>query len=213
MLPVYLETEAYMYPRLLLLTSVVLVGGCSSARRTAERDLEAAQAALAALSAEARNIIPDQVTVLEEAVKVGKQSVETGEYEAASTSLSAVPDQVKTLSDSLPARKVALQAEMDTLTIVVPRNLEAIQGELTKIARTGKRPPALDKKAFDEVRMMTDSSEILWKEVKSEFGQGKLADAMAKAHDLKGRVSRVLLQLGLVADDRAWSNVTLPPKP
>jgi hypothetical protein len=102
---------------------------------------------------------------------------------------------------------------MDTLTIVVPRNLEAIQGELTRIARTGKRPPALDQRGLAEVRRMTDSSEMLWNEVKSEYQQGKLADAMAKAHDLKARVSRVLLQLGLVADDRAWSNVTLPPKP
>jgi len=117
------------------------------------------------------------------------------------------------VSDSLPARKAALQAEMDTLTVVVPRNLEAIHGELARIARTGKRPPALDKRGLEDVRQMTDSSDAIWKDVKAEFQQGKLADAMAKAHDLKARVSRVLLQLGLVADDRAWSNVTLPPKP
>jgi hypothetical protein len=117
------------------------------------------------------------------------------------------------LTDSLPARKAALMAEMDTLSIVVPRNLEAIHTELTKIARTGKRAASLDKRTFTEVRQMTDSSEMLWNEVKSEYQQGKLAEAMTKAQDLKARVSRVLLQLGLVADERAWSNVTLPPKP
>ncbi len=202
-----------MLRQFVFLVTAFGLAGCSSAERTAQRDLEAAQAALAALPAEARDIVPDQLAALDEAIKVGKQAVETGDFEAASTTLRAIPDQVRTLSDSLPVRKAALQAEMDTLTIVVPRNLEAIRGELTRIARTGKRPPALDQRGLAEVRRMTDSSEMLWKEVKSEYQQGKLADAMAKAHDLKARVSRVLLQLGLVADERAWSNVTLPPKP
>ena len=202
-----------MSSRFLVLAAVGLIGACSSARRTAEQDLEAAQGALSALPAEARDIAPDQAAILDEALKVGKQAIETRDYASASTSLHAIPAQVKMLSDSLPARKAAFQAEMDTLAIVVPRNLEAIRGELSKITRTGKRPASLDKRALADVKMMADSSEILWKEVKTEFGQGKLAGAMAKAQDLKGRVSRVLLQLGLVADDRAWSNVTLPPKP
>ena len=202
-----------MSSRCLFLVSSVLIGACSSARRTAERDLEAAQAAVATLPSEARDIVPDQVAALDEALKVGKQAVETGDYPSASTSLHGIPDQVKTLTDSLPARKAALQAEMDTLTILVPRNLEAIHQELAKVGRTTKRAASLDKRTLQEVRQMTDSSEALWKEVKSEYQQGKLADAMAKAHDLKARVSRVLLQLGLVADERAWSNVTLPPQP
>jgi hypothetical protein len=199
--------------RFLVLAAVGLLGACSSARRTAEQDLNAAQDALTAMPAEARDIVPDQVAILDEALKVGNQAIATKDYASASTSLHAIPAQVKLITDSLPARKAALQAEMDTLEIVVPRNLDAIRGEFTKITRTGKRPASLDKKGLADVRMMADSSEILWKEVKAEFGQGKLADAMAKAQDLKGRVSRVLLQLGLVADDRAWSNVTLPPKP
>lgn len=199
--------------RFLVLAAVGLIGACSSARRTADQDLAAANAALTGLPAEARDIDPDQVAILDEALKVGNQAIATGDYSSASTSLHAIPAQVKMVTDSLPARKAALQAEMDTLGIVVPRNLDAIRSEFTRITRTGKRPASLDKKALADVRMMADSSEIIWKEVKAEFGQGKLADAMAKAQDLKGRVSRVLLQLGLVADDRAWSNVTLPPKP
>lgn len=199
--------------RLLFLASVGLLVGCSSARRTAQRDLEAAQAALATLPAEARDVIPEQTTILDEALKVGKQSIETGDYESASTSLHGIPGQVKMMSDSLPARKAALVAEMDTLSIVVPRNLDAIHSQLAKIARTGRRPASLDRRALTEVQQMTDSSEMLWKEVKSGYQAGKLADAMAKAQDLKARVSRVLLQLGLVADERAWSNLTLPPKP
>ena len=202
-----------MSRRLHFLASVVVVYGCSGARTTAQRDLEAALAALTTVPAEARNIVPEQMLILDEAIKVGKQSIETKEYQSASTILHSIPGQVQRLTDSLPMRKAALMAEMDTLTIVVPRNLEAINKELTRIARTGKHPASLDKRAFTEVRQMTDTSEMLWNEVKSEYQQGKLSQAITKAQDLKARVSRVLLQLDLVADERAWSNVTLPPKP
>ncbi len=190
---------------------LLLLATCSSARRTAEHQLDAAQQAMATLGPEARAVVPDQVTAIEEAVKVGNQAIQSGDYAAASTSLASIPDQVRTIADSLPARRTELRAEMDTLTVVVPKNLTAIQTELDRVARTHKLPGGLDRKGLEDVRQINDSAAMLWREVQSEFQAGKLADAMAKAHDLKARVSQALLSLGLVADERAWSNVTLPP--
>ncbi len=192
--------------------ALALLVACSSARRTAERQLEAAQHAMASLGDDARAIVPDQVTALEESVKVGGQAIETGDYGAASESLARVPAQAQAIADSLPVRRTELRAEMDTLTIVVPKNLAAIQSELDRFSRTHRLPAGLDRKGLEDVRRTSDSATKLWHEVQSEFQSGKLADAMAKAHDLKARVSQALLSLGLVADERAWSNVTLPPR-
>jgi hypothetical protein len=200
-----------MRVRLAPVSVLVLLVACASARGTAERQLQAAQEAVAGLGPDARAVVPDQVAAIEEAMKVGQQAIESGDYEAASASLVQVPEQVKAVADSLPVRRAALQAEMDTLTIVVPRNLAAIQAELDRIARTRRLPGGMDRKGLEVVRQTQDSAAALWQEVQSEFKAGKLADALAKAHDLKARVSQALLSLGLVADERAWSNVTLPP--
>jgi hypothetical protein len=196
----------------LFVLAIVALGACSSPQRTAQAELEAAQRAIGTIPAEARDVVPDQIAVLEESVKMGRQAIETGDFQAASASLRAIPAQVKTLTDSLPARQAALRAEMDTLMVVVPRNLEAIQGELARIARSGKLPGGMDRNGLARVRQVKDSADLQWNEVKAQFQAGKLADALGKAHDLKARVSQALLALGLVADERAWSNVTLPPQ-
>lgn len=189
-----------------------LAAACSSPQRTAQADLEAAERALSSLPAEARQVVPEQVATLDEAVKAGRQAIESGDYPAASAGLHGVPNQVKFLLDSLPVRAAALRAEMDTLAVLVPRNLQAIQAELDRIGRTGKRPGGMDRKGLDEVRQIKDSAAAEWNQVTSLFQAGRLGEAMAKAHDLKARVSHALLALGLVADERAWSNVTLPPR-
>jgi hypothetical protein len=44
------------------------------------------------------------------------------------------------------------------------------------------------------------------------YQAGELANALSRAQALKSRVSRSLMALGLVSDERAWSNVTLPWK-
>lgn len=197
-------------PRLLFAV-LVLASACSSPSRIAQRQLEAAEQAMATLPPGAADIVPDQVTALTAALDVGRQAITAGDYQAASGTLQTIPDQVRLLRDSIPVREAALRAEMDTLMILVPRNLDAIQGELDRIGRTGRRPSGLSGTGLMEVRQIRDSAGILWNEVQGQFRAGKLAEAMNKAHDLKARVSRALLALGLVGDERAWSNVTLPP--
>jgi len=201
-----------MRSRLVPVSLIVLLVACSSPRGAAEKQLEAAQQAVAGLAADARDVVPDQVAALEEAITAGSQAIESGDYPSATESLAGVPGLAKALVDSLPAQRASLRAEMDTLTVVVPRNLTAIQTELDRIGKGGKLPGGLDRKGLDQVRQINDSSVALWRDVQAEFQSGKLADAMAKAHDLKARVSQALQSLGLVADERAWSNVTLPPR-
>ncbi len=186
------------------------LAACTGARRAAESALAAADSAIAALPAEAQNISPEQVKTLNEAVKVGRQAIEAGDYEAASTSLYGLAEQAQALVDSLPSRRAALTAEMDTLAIAMPRNLEGIKVELDKIARTRRLPAGLDQQQLQEAKDTHATAGPLWADITQAFASGKLADAMDRAHDLKARVSRVMLSLGMVADERAWSNVTLP---
>lgn len=202
-----------MIPRQLIPLCLLLGAACSSERGTAAKDLAAADSAIASIPAEAGDVVPDQIATLTESVKVGRQAFETGDYEAASTGLGGIPDQVKLLVDSLPARKAELTAVMDTLSIAFPRNLAAIQTELRKISRTGRRPQGLSREQEAEARKTAETAGAEWNEIKASFDGGKLAEAMGRAQNLKARVSQAMLAVGLVADERAWSNVTLPPKP
>ena len=124
-----------------------------------------------------------------------------------------IPDKARALADSLPARKAALGAMLDTLAVAIPRNLAAMQTKLDEIAKNKKLPRGLDEKELQEARDNYAAVSAEWPEVLKSYQAGELAAAMGRAQSLKIRVSHSLMALGLVADERAWTNVTLPPKP
>ena len=195
-------------PLLLLL----ITAACSSAKGRAEADLAAADRALAALPADAAKVVPDQLTPLSAAVNQGRDELSKGDYVAASASVREVPAKAQLLADSLPARKARLAAMLDTLAVAMPRNLAAIKATLDTIALRKRLPRGVDEQELQEAKDTYAAVSAEWNEVMKLSQAGELADAAARALNLKTRVSHSLLALGLVSDERAWSNVTLPPK-
>jgi hypothetical protein len=195
-----------------LILPLAIIAACASAKGRAEADVAAAERAVAALPADATKVVPEQVTPLVDAVNQGKDQLAKGDYAAASTSVREVPAQAKLVADSLPARKAALTAVIDTLAVAMPRNLAAMQAKLDTIARSKRMPRGLDEQELQEAKDTQAAAPAEWAEVMKLFQAGELANAMSRAQSLKTRVSHSLLALGLVSDERAWSNVTLPPR-
>jgi hypothetical protein len=193
--------------------TALFVTACSGAKGRAQADVAAADGALAALPADAVKVVPDQVTPLTDAVNQGRDQLSKGDYAAASASVREVPAKARSLADSLPARKATLSATLDTLAVAIPRNLAAMKAKLDQIG-TGKKklPRGLDEQELEEARETYAAVTAEWPEVVKSYQAGELASAMNRAQSLKNRVSHSLMALGLVSDERAWSNVTLPPR-
>ncbi len=191
---------------------LLLAAACASAKGRAEADIAAADRSVAALPADAAKVVPDQVTPLTDAVNQGKDQLSKGDYAAASASVREVPAKAALVTDSLPARKAVLRAAMDTLAAAVPRNLAAIKARLDTIAMAKRLPRGLDEQELQEAKDSYAAVSAEWTEVMNSYQAGDLAAAMGRALSLKNRVSHSLMALGLVSDERAWSNVTLPPK-
>jgi len=189
-----------------------LTTACSGAKGRAESDVAAAEQALAALPLEAPKVVPEELSPLQDAVNQGKDQLGKGDYAAASASVHDVPEKARRLADSLPARSAALRAALDTLAVAMPRNLAAIQAKLDSIGRSRRLPRGLDEQEFQEAKETHAAVSAEWPAVLASVESGDLAGAMSRALNLKSRVSHSLLALGLVSDERAWSNVTLPPR-
>lgn len=200
-----------MTPRRGLSLVLLVAAACAGAKGRAESDLAAAERAVAALPPEGMKVVPDQVTALTDAVNQAKDHISKHEYEAASTSVRDVPAKAQLVADSLPARRAALSAALDTLGVAMPRNLNAIQAKLDTIARSRRLPRGLDEQELQAAKDTHAAVSAEWVEVTNAYKAGDLAAAMARAQRLKARVSRSLMALGLVSDERAWTNVTLPP--
>jgi len=73
-------------------------------------------------------------------------------------------------------------------------------------------PRGLDEQELQEAKDSYAAVSAEWTEVMTSYQAGELAAAIGRALSLKNRVSHSLMALGLVSDERAWSNVTLPPR-
>jgi hypothetical protein len=195
-----------------LLLPLLVAAACNSAKGRAETDIAAADRALTALPADAAKVVPDQLTPLTEAVNQGKDELSKGDYVAASASVREVPAKAQLLADSLPAGKARLTGMLDTLAVAMPRNLAAMKATLDTIAMRKRLPRGVDEQELQEAKDTYAAASAEWAEVMKLSQAGELADAAGRALNLKTRVSHSLMALGLVSDERAWSNVTLPPR-
>jgi len=201
-----------MRPLHTLLFPLMLAAACNGAKGKAEADVAAAERAVTALPPDAAKVVPEQVTPLTDAVNQGKDQLSKGDYAAASASVREVPAQAQLVADSLPARKAKLAATMDTLAVAMPRNLAAIKALLDVIGISKRLPRGLDQQELQAAKDTYAAVSAEWAEVMKAYQAGDLADAMTRAQSLKTRVTHSLMALGLVSDERAWSNVTLPPR-
>jgi hypothetical protein len=192
--------------------ALLVAAACAGARGAAESAITAADRAIAALPADAAKVAPEEVAPLTQAMARARDLVAKGEYDSALAGAREIPPRAQALASRLPGLKAALTAAMDTLSIAMPRNLAAIKTRLDTLNKSKRLPRGMDAQQVQAARDTYAAATAAWEGITASFKAGDLASAMKQALELKARVSQSLLGLGLTADERAWSNVTLPPK-
>ena len=192
--------------------ALLVVAACTGGKGAAEAALAAADSAIAALPPDAAKVAPEDVSPLTQAVQTAKDQLAKGDVEAATAAAKAIPAQVQAVAAKIPAKKAAMSATLDTLAVAMPRNLEAVQKKLDALGKSKKLHEGMDAQQVQAAKDLAASAPGEWNAVMASYKAGDLASAMTKALDMKARVTRSLMALGLTADEKAWSNVTLPPK-
>jgi hypothetical protein len=186
--------------------------GCSGGKGAANRAIEAADQAVAALPPDAVKIAPEELAPVLDAVKTAKAQRDKGDNELAIATVKDIPARAQALAAQLPGKRAQLTAVMDTLQVAMPRNLAAIKTKLDEADRTKKLPPGVDAQQLQAARETYAAAMTEWSTIVASYKAGELASARSKSLELKTRVSQTLVTLGLANDERAWSNATKPPQ-
>jgi hypothetical protein len=192
--------------------SLVLAAACSGAKGNAEAAIAAADKALAAVPADASKVAPDELKSMTDAMAAARDQMTKGDYAAALGGVKDLPGRAEALAASLPAKSAAMKATLDTLAVAMPRNLMAIKAKLDQLGKSKQLPKGMDAQQVQAAKDTYSAATEAWGGVMSMVQSGDLAGAMGKALEIKTRVTQSLQALGLASDERAWSNVTLPPK-
>ena len=191
--------------------SLLLLAGCSGAKGKADAAIAAADQAIAGLGPDAAKVLPFEVQQLTAAVTAARDTLAKGDPVAALAAVADIPTRATELGSRVAAKHDQLKAELDTLGYAMTKNLAGIQAKVDEFAKTKRLPKGLDAAGLAMVKETLASATQEWDQIKSEIQSGELASAFGKGTALRLKVSEALMAVGLVADDPAWHNLTLPP--
>ena len=180
-----------------LLVGCMLVVGCSRDKEPAEAAIKAAEAAVGAAKVEAAKYVPDQVKGLEDALKAAKDSFEKKEYTQALNAAKDLPAKAKDLAAAAEAKKAEMTKAWEETAADLPKMLEAIKSRVDVLSKSKKLPADLDKAKFEGAKAGLDEITKTWMDADSAFKGGNVADALAKANEVKAKAAEIMTTLGM----------------
>jgi hypothetical protein len=181
------------------LTMVLLLVACSSSKGPAEEAIKAAEQAYDSVKVEAQKYVPDQAQAVETALSSAKDAFAKGDYLAALNSAKDLAPKAKDLAAAVAAKKEELTKSWGEMSAGMPKMVEAIKSRVDILSKSKKLPAGLDKEKFDGVKSSLAEVTSTWSEAVGAFQSGNLADAMAKAKVVKGKVAEIFATLGMQA--------------
>ena len=200
--------------RTLAALTLLALAACGGLKSTAEEAITMADAAVAAVAPAAEKVLPDDLAALTGAIATAKDAFARGEYQPVIDGLKDIPAEAAALGDKVPGETARLTEEWNTLTVAMPRNLEAVKAELDRFGKMRRLPQGMDAAKLESAKAAYDAAIAEWPSVTEAWTAGNLAAAMSQASAMKAKVSEAMLAVGLAADEKAWSNqMSAPMKP
>ena len=199
-------------PALVASLGLALTAACGGAKSAAEQALVAADSAVSAVVPMAEKIAPEELQALNAALASARDALAGGDFAAAATAAKDIPAKAQELAALVPERTSQLNADWQTLSADMPKNLAAVKDRLDDIARTRRMPEGVTADAVESAKATYAAASPAWEQAAAAFTAGDLAGAMTQALNLKTRVSEAMTALGLESGDRAWGNLMTPSK-
>lgn len=182
---------------LVLLLLAMGVASCGSDKAAATAAIGSAESAWAAVHERIANVMPAESKALDEAIAGAKATLESGDAKAALAAAQALPGRISELSAGLAAKETELRAGWDGLAAALPGVVDMAQQRVDALAKSRRLPAGLDAATVDGAKSKLEQAKGLWTEAVTAQQSGKLAEAVAKAIDVRGLMRDVLSALKL----------------
>jgi hypothetical protein len=183
----------------------VLASACASDKVPAEQAVKAAETAVAAVSAEAAQLVPDQKKALDAALASVKDKLAKSEYKAVLAEAPAVATKATEVVAAAAAKKAELTKTWEALSAGVPQMVAAVQSRIDILSQSKKLPATLTKEKFEAAKAGLAEATKGWEEASVAFKNGAMADALAKGQIVKAKTVEALEALGMPVPPAAKS--------
>lgn len=188
---------------LIIFACFFALAACSTAKAPAEAAITAADQAIASVSKDASQYVPDQLKNVQDALATAKANFQKGEYQQALTGAQDVAAKAKGLATAVAAKKDELTKAWQDMSGGLPGMVSAIQSRVDILSKSRRLPAGLDKDKFDSAKASLATVTQTWTEASNAFQSGNLMDAVAKAKAVKEKAVEIMNTLGMKAPPAA----------
>lgn len=191
---------------LALLLAGVLLGACAGQQAPAQKAIDTAEAAIAAIREDAAKYVPDDLKGLEESLQGMKDNFAKGSYPAVltasrelTTRIAAVTDAVTAKKDEMETLTTQLTEQWNTLSVELPEMVETVTARVDSLTKSGKLPKDVDAATFERVKTDAATMAQSWQRALGAFSNGNMQEAVDMAQVAKDKANLVRLTLQMDA--------------
>ena len=181
----------------------LLAAACSQ-KDPAQKALDAAEGALAAVHEDAMKYVPEQYDAVKSQLNDARAAFQAEKYGDALTAVKDLPAKAQELGDAAGRKKKEVVAQLTTdwssLSSGVPGMVKSIEDKLSALGKMKKLPAGLEKDAVDAASTALTEAKANWDVASQAFTAGNLEEAVSKAKAVETAARDLMSKLGLTAD-------------
>lgn len=186
--------------------TAVLAAACSQ-KDPAQKALDAAEGALAAVHEDAMKYVPEKYDEVKKQLDAARTAFSEEKYGEALTAVKDIPGKAKELADAAAAKKKEVVAQLNTdwtsLSSGVPALVSGVESRLAELGKMRRLPAGLDKAAVDEASGALTSAKADWDAASQAFTAGNLEEAVSKAKEVEAAAKALMTKLGMTPAESA----------
>ena len=179
-----------------VLVVALLVAGCGNGQKEAtDAAINAAQAAIDSVQAEAAKYVPDQLTAANNALQAAKDALAKGDYGAALAGARDAASKAREMAAAAAAKKAEWTQAWSSLNEWMPKSMDTVKAKLDAYSR--HLPAGMDQDQLAAAKAQYEQLKQTWKDASAAAAQGNLGDAIKKTSGLKELLTQLKEMLGI----------------
>lgn len=184
-----------------ILISLQAVACGSLGKDSAEDTLKAVEQQYDRLKAEAKENLPEQAQLVEDAYASVKRTIASGEYMKGLKEAQALQEKLRELRTILEAKQAALQKTWESIDASVPTSMHALQARLDELQKAAKLPPGIAKDSVDAAKAALPVLSAKWDEAVAAAKSANWKVALDKADAVRKKTIELMTSVGMPVPD------------
>lgn len=183
---------------LALLLAGALLGACGGQQEPAQKAIDNAEAAIAAIREDAAKYVPDDLKGLEDSLQGMKDNFAKGSYPAVLTASRELNTRIAAVTETLATKKEEMQSmteqlteQWNTLSVELPEMVEAVTARVDSLTKTGKLPKDVDASTLERAKTEAATMAQSWQQALGAFSNGNMEEAVNMAQVAKDKATTV----------------------